>query len=116
MEGRHRQETRELQKELEEMNSEHEIELEMLRKEMEDLKLREERWKRVAELKKESDYDSSDVGSRDHSPEVEALKEQMAALQSNYEDEITVLKEKLQTQIMKASEAVEKVENQEYEF
>lgn len=116
MEGRHRQETRELKKELEEMNSEHEIELEMLRKEMEDLKLREERWKRVAELKKESDYDSSDVGSRDHSPEVEALKEQMAALQSNYEDEITVLKEKLQTQIMKASEAVEKVENQEFEF
>ena len=116
MEGRHKEETRELNKELEEVNSEHEIELEMMRKEMEDLKLREERWKRVAELKKESDYDSSDVGSRDHSPEVEALKEQMAALHSNYEDEITVLKEKLQTQIVKATEAAEKVENQEFEF
>jgi len=116
MEGRHREETRGLKKELEELSSEHEIELEMMKKEMEDLKLREERWKRVAELKKESDYDSSDVGSRDHSPEVEALKEQMAALQSNYEDEITVLKEKLQTQIVKATEAAEKVENQEFEF
>ena len=88
----------------------------MLKKEMEDLKLREERWKRVAELKKDSDYDSSDVGSRDHSPEIEALKEQMASLQSNYEDEITVLKEKLQTEIAKASEATDKVEQQEFEF
>ena len=116
MEISHRQETRQLKNELEELNSEHEIELEMLKKEMEDLKLREERWKRVAELRKESDYDSSDVGSRDHSPEVEALKEQMAALHSNYEDEITILKEKLQTQIVKATEAAEKVDNQEFEF
>lgn len=116
MEGRHRDETRELKNELEELNSEHEIELEMIKKEMEDLKLREERWKRAAELKKESDYDSSDLGSRDPSPEVEALKEQMAALHSNYEDEITVLKEKLQTQIVKATEAEEKVESQEFEF
>lgn len=106
----------ELKKELEELNSENEIELEMLRKEMEDLKLREERWKRVAELKKESDYDSSEVGSRDHSPEIEALKEQMASLQSNYEDEIAVLKEKLQAESAKASEAAEKVEQQEFEF
>lgn len=88
----------------------------MLKKEMEDLKLREERWKRVAELKKDSDYDSSDVGSRDHSPEVEALKEQMTSLQSNYEDEIAMLKEKLQSQIMKATEAADKVEQQEFEF
>ena len=106
----------ELKRELEELSSENEIELEMLKKEMEDLKLREERWKRVAELKKDSDYDSSDVGSRDHSPEIEALKEQMASLQSNYEDEITVLKEKLQTEIVKASEAADKVEQQEFEF
>ena len=56
----------ELKREIEELNSENEIEIDMLKKEMEDLKLREERWKRVAELKKESDYDSSDVGSRDH--------------------------------------------------
>lgn len=106
----------ELKREIEELNSENEIEIDMLKKEMEDLKLREERWKRVAELKKESDYDSSDVGSRDHSPEVEALKEQMASLQSNYEDEITVLKEKLQTQISKKTEATEKMEQQEFEF
>lgn len=106
----------ELKRELEEVSSENEIELEMLKKEMEDLKLREERWKRVAELKKDSDCESSDVGSRDHSPEIEALKEQMASLQSNYEDEITVLKEKLQTQIVKATEAAEKVEQQEFEF
>ena len=106
----------ELKRELEELNSENEIELEMLKKEMEDLKLREERWKRVAELKKDSDYDSSDVGSRDHSPEIEALKEQMASLQSNYEDEITVLKEKLQSEIVKASEAADKVEQQEFEY
>ena len=106
----------ELKRELEELNSENEIELEMIKKEMEDLKLREERWKRVAELKKDSDYDSSDVGSRDHSPEIEALKEQMASLQSNYEDEITVLKEKLQSEIVKASEAADKVEQQEFEY
>ena len=106
----------ELKRELEELSSENEIELEMLKKEMEDMKLREERWKRVAELKKDSDCESSDVGSRDHSPEIEALKEQMASLQSNYEDEITVLKEKLQTQILKATEAAEKVEQQEFEF
>ena len=116
MEARHRGETLELKREIEELNSENEIEIEMLKKEMEDLKLREERWKRVAELKKESDYDSSDVGSRDHSPEVEALKEQMASLQSNYEDEITVLKEKLQTQISKKTQAAEKMEQQEFEF
>ena len=106
----------ELKRELEELSSENEIELEMLKKEMEDLKLREERWKRVAELKKDSDYDSSDVGSRDHSPEIEALKEQMASLQSNYEDEITKLKQKLQSQIVKATEAADKVEQQEFEF
>lgn len=106
----------ELKRELEELNSENEIELEMLKKEMEDLKLREERWKRVAELKKESEYDSSEVGSRDHSPEIEALKEQMASLQSNYEDEIAVLKEKLQAESAKASEAAEKMEQQEFEF
>ena len=106
----------ELKREFEELSSENEIELEMLKKEMEDLKLREERWKRVAELKKDSDYDSSDVGSRDHSPEIEALKEQMASLQSNYEDEITVLKEKLQTEIVKASEAADKLEQQEFDF
>ena len=106
----------ELKREFEELSSENEIELEMLKKEMEDLKLREERWKRVAELKKDSDYDSSDVGSRDHSPEIEVLKEQMASLQSNYEDEITALKEKLQTEIVKASEAADKLEQQEFEF
>ena len=106
----------ELKREFEELSSENEIELEMLKKEMEDLKLREERWKRVAELKKDSDYDSSDVGSRDHSPEIEALKEQMASLQSNYEDEITALKEKLQTEIVKASEAADRLEQQEFEF
>lgn len=106
----------ELKRELEELSSENEIELEMLKKEMEDMKLREERWKRVAELKKDSDYDSSDVGSRDHSPEIEALKEQMASLQSNYEDEIAVLKEKLQSQVAKATEAADKVEQQEFEF
>ncbi|XP_068679953.1 GRIP and coiled-coil domain-containing protein 2-like [Montipora foliosa] len=116
MEGRDKQEIRELKNELDELNSEHEIEMEMLRKEMEDLKLREERWKRAAELKKESDYDSSDVGSRDHSPEVEALKEKIATIHSNYEDEISVLKEKLQTHIIKAKEATEKMENQDFEF
>lgn len=116
MEGRYRGETRKLKNEIEELTSEHEIEMEMLRKEMEDLKLREERWKKAAELRKESDYDSSDVGSRDHSPEVEALKEKMATIHSNYEDEIAGLKEKLQSQIIKANEATEKAENQEFEF
>jgi len=116
IERRHNEEAMELKRELEELSNEHEIELEMLKKEMEDLKLREERWKRVAELKKDSDYDSSDVGSRDHSPEIEALKEQMASLQSNYEDEIIVLKEKLQSEIVKASEAADKVEQQEFEL
>ena len=116
MEGSHREETRKLKNEIEELTSEHEIEMEMLRKEMEDLKLREERWKKAAELRKESDYDSSDVGSRDHSPEVEALKEKMATIHSNYEDEISVLKEELQSQIIKAKEATEKAENQEFEF
>ena len=52
MEARHRGETLELKREIEELNSENEIEIEMLKKEMEDLKLREERWKRVAEFKK----------------------------------------------------------------
>ena len=116
MEGRYREETRKLKNEIEELTSEHEIEMEMLRKEMEDLKLREERWKKAAELRKESDYDSSDVGSRDHSPEVEALKEKMTTIHSNYEDEIAGLKEKLQSQIIKANEATEKAENQEFEF
>ena len=117
MEQSHRQETRQLKAELEQLTSDNDIELEILKKEMEDLKLREERWKKVADLnKKESDYDSSDVGSRDQSPEVEALKEQMASLQSQYEDEITVLKEKLQTQIEKFNEAIDKIEEQEFEF
>lgn len=61
---------------------------------MEDLKLREECWKWVVELKKEFDYDFSDVGLCDYLFEVEVLKEKMVMIYSNYEDEILVLKEK----------------------
>lgn len=65
----------EFKREFEELSSENEIELEMLKKEMEDLKLREECWKWVVELKKDFDYDLSDVGLCDYLFEIEVLKE-----------------------------------------
>lgn len=75
MEVWYRGEILEFKREIEELNSENEIEIEMFKKEMEDLKLREECWKRVVELKKEFDYDLSDVGLCDYLFEVEVFKE-----------------------------------------
>ena len=120
METRHAEEKEKINFELDVLRSEHLIEVEMLKKELEDVRSKEEKFQLKRGLdfprRPESEYDSSDVGSRDQSPAVEAMQEQLITIQASYEEEMTSLKEKLQAQIAKTNEAVEKMEQQEFEF
>ena len=121
MKSRHAQELENTKFELDVLRSEHLIEVEMLKKELEDARSKADKLQpkpRNLELPRgpESEYDSSDVGSRDQSPAVEALHEQLLTLQGSYEEEMASLREQLQAQVAKTNEVVEKLEQQEFEF
>ncbi|XP_032230872.1 myosin-9 [Nematostella vectensis] len=112
MEAGHAQEKEGLQLELDIMKGEHEMEITMLKKEIQAERVRLEQRKAKLDVAD----DASDTSSRGPYPAVEAIQEQMSSLQANYEEEIQTVKEQLQEQMLRANEAVEKYEQQEYQF